>query len=300
MGPRLPADLLQAGHLLVEVVHHDLGLEADGLVVVLDVAPQLLPGPLGVELRVALHRLDQLVVAVHRRVVRQHVDDEALLDRLLHGVGVEGHVPDLLAFGNGGAEDLQGLVLGGRGEGEVAGVGQQLLALHDPIDLVLGGLVFFRRAGLPQRHGHGRRGPPALTRMGLVNDEGERVPAVLVADRVEDVRELLHRGDDDPLAVLEQGAEMARVVGMSHDGPNLRELLDGVLDLLVQHPPVRHHDHRIDERLTVPLQPDQLVGQPGDGVGLAAAGRVLNQILVADSPRLDASSNSFRTTSSWW
>ena len=120
--------------------------------------------------------------------------------------------------------------------------------------------------------------------MGLVDDEGERVPAVLVADGVEDVRKLLHRGDDDPLAVLEQGAEMARVLGMSHDGADLRELLDGVLDLLVQHPPIRHHDHRIDDRLTVPLQPDQLVGQPGDGVGLAAAGRVLNQILVADAP----------------
>ena len=45
-GPRLPANLLQAGHLFVEVIHHKLGLEADGVVVVLHVAAQLLPARL--------------------------------------------------------------------------------------------------------------------------------------------------------------------------------------------------------------------------------------------------------------
>ena len=63
-----PPILFSAEHLLVEVVHHDLGLEADGVVVALHVAAQLLLRPLGVELRVALDRLDQLVVAVDRRV----------------------------------------------------------------------------------------------------------------------------------------------------------------------------------------------------------------------------------------
>ena len=86
-GPRLPADPPQVVHLLVEVVDHDLRLQTDGVVVVLHVAAQLLPGPLGVELRVSLDRLDQAVVAVHRRVVLQHVDDEPLLDGLLHRVG---------------------------------------------------------------------------------------------------------------------------------------------------------------------------------------------------------------------
>ena len=55
-GPRLAADLVQRHHLLVEVVDHDLGLEADGVVVALDVAAQLLLRPFGVELRVALDR----------------------------------------------------------------------------------------------------------------------------------------------------------------------------------------------------------------------------------------------------
>jgi hypothetical protein len=33
-------------HLLVEVVHHDLGFLPDGVVVALDIPPQLLLGPL--------------------------------------------------------------------------------------------------------------------------------------------------------------------------------------------------------------------------------------------------------------
>ena len=87
--PRLAADLVQAEHLLVEVVDHDLGLEPDRVVVALDVAAQLLLRALGVELGVALDLLDELVVALDRRVVLEHVQDEALLDGLLHRVAVE-------------------------------------------------------------------------------------------------------------------------------------------------------------------------------------------------------------------
>ena len=42
---------------------------------------------------------------------------------------------DLAAFVVRLAEDLQRLVLGRGGEGEVAGVGQQLARLHDAVDL---------------------------------------------------------------------------------------------------------------------------------------------------------------------
>ena len=86
---RLAADLVQGEHLLVEVVDHDLGLDADRVVVALDVVAELLACPLDVELRVGLDGLDEPVVAVDRRVAREHVEDEALLDRLLHRVGVE-------------------------------------------------------------------------------------------------------------------------------------------------------------------------------------------------------------------
>ena len=120
--------------------------------------------------------------------------------------------------------------------------------------------------------------------MGLVDDDGELSSPVLVADGIEDEGELLDGRDDDPLALVEQRAEMARALGMAHDGADLGELLDGVLNLLVQDSPVRDHDHRIEEGVAVPLQPDQLVAQPGDRVGLAAPRRVLDQILGADSP----------------
>ena len=57
-GPRLAADLVKAQHLLMEVIHHDLGLQLDSVVVALDVAAQLLLRPLGIEFGVALHRLN--------------------------------------------------------------------------------------------------------------------------------------------------------------------------------------------------------------------------------------------------
>ena len=44
-------------------------LMADGVVVALDKTSQLFPGFLRIELRVVHHRLGQLVIAVHRRVV---------------------------------------------------------------------------------------------------------------------------------------------------------------------------------------------------------------------------------------
>src|SRR3954471_20635468 len=46
----------------------------------------------------SVHGLHEPVVAGDGRVVPQHVQDEALLDRLLHGVAVEGAVADLSPF----------------------------------------------------------------------------------------------------------------------------------------------------------------------------------------------------------
>ena len=73
----------------------------------LDEAPQLLLRLLDVELGVVLHRLGEPVVAGHGRVVLQAIQDEALLDGLLHGVAVEGAVPDgAVGLRVGLAEDL--------------------------------------------------------------------------------------------------------------------------------------------------------------------------------------------------
>ena len=58
--PRLAADLVQRQNVVMEVVDHDLGLEPDGVVVVLDEAAQLLVGLASIELGIAFDRLDQL------------------------------------------------------------------------------------------------------------------------------------------------------------------------------------------------------------------------------------------------
>ena len=57
-------------------------------------------------------------------------------------------------------------------------------------------------------------------------------------------------------------------------------------NLLVQHLPVGDHDDRVEPRLAAVLQADELMRQPGDGVALAAAGRVLDQIPFADAAGL--------------
>ncbi len=54
-GPGLAANLVERHHLLVEMVHHDSRLQPDGVVVALDILPQLLLRLPGVELGVALN-----------------------------------------------------------------------------------------------------------------------------------------------------------------------------------------------------------------------------------------------------
>ena len=62
---------------------------------------------------------DQLEVALEGGVVFEHIQDEAFFDRLAHGVDVEGHRLPSAIFAT---EQLQGLVLGCGGEGEIGDV----------------------------------------------------------------------------------------------------------------------------------------------------------------------------------
>ena len=59
------------------------------------------------------------------------------------------------------------------------------------------------------------------------------------------------------------------------------ELVDGVLELLIEHDAVRDHDHTVEDALVVGvMQGREPMGQPSDGVALAAAGGVLDEIVV--------------------
>ena len=180
-----------------------------------------------------------------------------------------------------GAEDLQRLVLGRSGKREVTGVGQQLARLHQAVDLVLVGLLLVHLAGRRQRLRHRRAGASALAGVRLVDDDREAAPALLVADLVENERELLHRGNDDLLAALDEPPQIARAVGVPDRRRHLGILPDGVADLPVEDAPVGHHDDRVEHRRVVAGQSDELVRQPSDGVALAAAGRVLDQVAPA-------------------
>ena len=121
-------------------------------------------------------------------------------------------------------------------------------------------------------------GLAALARVRLIDDDREGAAALLVADLVEDEGELLDRRDDDLLALRDEPPQVARPLGMPHRRPHLRVLLDRVADLLVQDAPVGDDDDRVEDGRAVPLQRDELMGQPGDRIALAAAGRVLDQV----------------------
>jgi hypothetical protein len=137
--------------------------------------------------------------------------------------------------------------------------------------------------------------------VGLVDDDGEAPAALLAADLVEDERELLHRRDDDLLA----GPSMNRRRSPERSAcptvaPTWANCL--MVSRICLSRMRRSVTTMIESKTRVdpiPLQPDQLVGQPGDGVGLAAAGRVLDQVALA-RPVPPASASSRRTTSSWW
>jgi riboflavin biosynthesis pyrimidine reductase len=56
------------------------------------------------------------------------------------------------------------------------------------------------------------------------------------------------------------------VLGVPHGRAHLRELLDGVADLLVEDAPIRDDDDRVEDPFIVFGQADELVREPGDGV----------------------------------
>jgi hypothetical protein len=74
------------------------------------------------------------------------------------------------------------------------------------------------------------------------------------------------------------------------------ELVDGVLQLLIEHDAVGHDDDAVEDPLIGGvMQAGEPVGQPADGVALAAASGVLHQIVVSNCPLLAAAATRSRT-----
>ena len=84
--------------------------------------------------------------------------------------------------------------------------------------------------------------------MRLVDYDGEALAGER-ADLLGDDRELLERGDDDPLAGLQRLAELLRgFVDVLDHAERLFELADRALKLAVEHPPVGDDDNRVEDR----------------------------------------------------
>ena len=256
------------------------------------------PGP-RLEAGVLARPLDEPVVAVVVDVVVEHVEDEALLDGLPHRVEVERAG---LAVRAPGAEDVQGGGLRGRREREERDVRERPLGGQLPRDPVLGVELGNLRAlplgepvedvpplGGVERLDVGERLPHLPVRVarlggvGLVDDDGERPPRGegLVAD----VGELLDSRGDDLGARLDRPPEVLRPAPLGDPEDDAVPVVDrehDVGELGVELPPVGEDDDRVEHRRAVrAVEARELVGEPGDGVRLARARRVLYQVVPA-------------------
>jgi len=236
-----------------EVLDHHLGLLGDVVGVQAHVAGERLGGLLFLDLGVVLGRLDEAVVGPVGGVVGEHVEDEALLDSLAHAVEVEGHG---LTVGAGAAEDLERLVLGRRRETEEGEVLLLAAGGHGLDDLffvvmkaisrgLLGGLLGDVDAGEHVLRLLGALA--ALRAVRLVDDH--RVAALRqLADLLGDEGELLQRRDDDRRAGLERLGELGgALVDALNDALLVLELVDGVLQLLVEHAAVGDDDDGVED-----------------------------------------------------
>jgi hypothetical protein len=112
-----------------------------------------------------------------------------------------------------------------------------------------------------------------------------------VADLVEDERKLLNRRNDDLLFTFDEAPQITGALGMSHRSSHLDELPDCVPNLLVENDAVRHDNDRIKGGLAIPLDTDQLMREPRNGIGLTRTCRMLNKVAFARlAPRPEQSS----------
>ncbi len=129
-----------------------------------------------------------------------------------------------------------------------------------------------------------------LAGVGFVDDDGEAL-AFELGHAGRDDGELLQGGDDDGFARLQRLPQLGGVfIDLLDHAFGLLELLDGVLQLTVEHAPVGDHDDGIEQALGVVgflIERSELMGKPGDGVGFARTRRMLHEIVLPDAVRLD-------------
>lgn len=106
--------------------------------------------------------------------------------------------------------------------------------------------------------------------MGLINNHG--IAAIRkVFGCIKNKGELLQGGNDDMNGSLQGLGKLgAALVDPLHHSGFMLELIDGALQLLIQHPAVGDNNHRIkDAFICCIMQACQPIGQPGNGIALA-------------------------------
>ena len=293
-GARLAAQFLSGNDLFVEMVYHHRRFLGNDIGIPFDKGAQFLLSPLLVKHGVVFHLFDNLIPTVDGHVILQHIQDEAFLNGLFHGIDMEGPVFDLAVFFIRRTKHLFRLVFRRSRKGEVTGCFYQFPSLYHGVDL-----VFIIQFTVRSQSGKGQIHigciPPTLSRMGFVDDDGKGMVYMFLSDFLRNIRELLYCGHNDPLAVLDGLFQVARVLGPYDGILYLHELFNRIPDLLVQNPPVRHDNDRINHRPSIPFQSDQLMGQPGNGIGFARPGTVLDEIAFTHTVLPDIGQEFFHT-----
>src|SRR6266403_6338793 len=114
--------------------------------------------------------------------------------------------------------------------------------------------------------------------MRLVYDDREVAFPVLRTNLLQNEWELLDSRNNDFLSALDELAKVSSVLRVADRCPNLSKLLDRVPNLLVEDAAICDNNDRIKYRGIIPLQADELMRKPSDGIRLSAPRRVLNQI----------------------
>ena len=148
------------------------------------------------------------------------------------------------------------------------------------------GVLGVRLVRFAERQADGRAHLAFLRAVGLVDQErhAQLLQFRVLLDLLQHPGELLLRGDDDRLALLEEARQVVGLPRQAHHILEVRELLDVLPDVRVERFAVGEDEHDVHQLLVRAglEQAVQAVGQPADGQRLAAAGGMVGQILSAD------------------
>ena len=118
---RFTIQLFLGDNLFMKMIYHHRGLLGNNVRIPFDKGAQFLLSPLLVKHGVVFHLFGNLIPTVDGHVILQHIQDEAFLNGLFHGIDMEGPVFDLAVFFIRRAKHLFRLVFRRSRKGEVTG-----------------------------------------------------------------------------------------------------------------------------------------------------------------------------------